>query len=66
MARGESLRLILVDGDADTPAALRLLEPARAAGVPVQTIGARHFARLRPHGAPGGALAFIGEASAWW
>ena len=61
LARGESLRLILVDGDADLPDALRLLEPARAAGVPVQTVGARHFERLRPHGAPGGALAFIGE-----
>ncbi len=61
LARGEPLRLILVDGDAEPPAALRLLEPARAAGVPVQTVGARHFARLRPPDGPGGALAFVGE-----
>ncbi len=27
----------------------------------MQTVGARHFARLRPHGGPGGALAFVGE-----
>jgi tRNA G18 (ribose-2'-O)-methylase SpoU len=59
LARGEPLRLIVVDADAED-AARALAEPAQAAGVPVQRVGSRHFERLRPPGAPGGAVALLG------
>ena len=60
LARGEPLRLIVLDGAADGEATRALLAPARAAGVPVQTVGTRHFARLCPHDATGGAVALVG------
>jgi len=60
LARGEPLRLIVVDAEADEAAARALAEPARAAGVPVQRVGSRHFERLRPPGGPGGAVALLG------
>jgi TrmH family RNA methyltransferase len=60
LARGEPLRLIVVDAEAGQAAARALAEPARAAGVPVQRVGSRHFERLRPPGAPGGAVALLG------
>ncbi len=64
LSRGEPLRLIVVDADAGDEAARALVEPARAAGVPVQAVGARHFARLVPQGEPGGALALAGAGPA--
>lgn len=63
LARGEPLRLIVVDG-AEEAAGRALAGPARAAGVRVQSVGSRHFDRLRPPGAPGGALALAGDAPA--
>lgn len=51
----------MLDADAGEDAARALVEPARAAGVPVQCVGARHFERLRPRGAPGGAVALAGS-----
>ncbi|MDJ0849285.1 MAG: TrmH family RNA methyltransferase [Myxococcota bacterium] len=64
LTRGEPLRLIVVDADAGDDAARTLAEPARAAGVPVQAVGARHFERLLPQGEPGGALAVAGAGPA--
>jgi TrmH family RNA methyltransferase len=61
LERGEPLRLIVLDGEADGEATRALLAPARAAGVPVQTVGTRHFARLCPHDAAGGAVALVGD-----
>lgn len=63
LARGEPLRLIVVD-DAEQAAARTLEAPAREAGVRVQSVGTRHFERLRPRGAPGGAVALAGEGPA--
>ena len=59
LARGEPLRLIVVDAEAEE-AARAVAAPAQAAGVPVQRVGSRHFERLRPPGAPGGAVALLG------
>jgi tRNA G18 (ribose-2'-O)-methylase SpoU len=64
LARGEPLRLIVLDGGQDDASARQLLGPARAAGVPVQTVGPRHFERLCPKGGPGGAVALLGAAPA--
>ena len=64
LARGEALRLIVFDGDREDAAALALEEPARAAGIPIQIVGERHFDRLRPPGGPGGAVALLGPAPA--
>lgn len=61
LERGEPLRLIVLDGEADGEATRALLAPARAAGVPVQTVGTRHFARLCPDDAAGGAVALVGD-----
>jgi tRNA G18 (ribose-2'-O)-methylase SpoU len=63
LERGEPLRLIVVDG-AEQAAARTLEAPARAAGVPLQSVGPRHFERLLPRGEPGGAVALAGEAPA--
>lgn len=60
LARGEPLRLIVLDRQADGEATRALLAPARAAGVPVQTVGTRHFARLCLDDAAGGAVALVG------
>jgi len=60
LARGEPLRLIVLDSEADGEATRALLAPARAAGVPVQTVGTRHFGRLCTHDAAGGAVALVG------
>ena len=60
LARGEPLRLIVLDAEADGEATRALLAPARAAAVPVQTVGTRHFNRICPHGAAGGAVALVG------
>jgi tRNA G18 (ribose-2'-O)-methylase SpoU len=62
--RGEPLRLIVLDEEADAEAARALLEPARAAGVPVQRVGSRHFERLCPPDAPGDAVALVGAGPA--
>jgi tRNA G18 (ribose-2'-O)-methylase SpoU len=64
LARGEALRLIVVDAEAGGEAARALLAPARAAGVRVQAVGTRHLERLLPRGAPGGAVAFAGAGPA--
>jgi TrmH family RNA methyltransferase len=64
LSRGEPVRLIVVDADAGDEAARALAGPASAAGVPVQAVGARHFERLRPRGAPGGAVALAGAGPA--
>lgn len=60
LARGDALRLIVVDGERADAAARALEAPAREAGVPLQSVGARHFDRLRPPGGPGGAVALLG------
>jgi TrmH family RNA methyltransferase len=60
LARGEPLRLIVLDGNAGAEARRALEAPAREAGVPLQTVGTRHFERLRPPGGPGGAVALLG------
>jgi len=60
LERGEPLRLIVLDAEAEGEATRALLAPARAAGVPVQTVGGRHFARLCPRDATGGAVALVG------
>ena len=60
LARGDALRLIVVDGERADAAARALEAPAREAGVPLQSVGARHFDRLRPPGGPGGAVALVG------
>jgi 23S rRNA (guanosine2251-2'-O)-methyltransferase len=64
LERGEPLRLIVLDADRGGADAQALLAPARAAGVPVQRVGGRHFERLRPPGAPGGAVALAGSGPA--
>lgn len=62
LARGERLRLIVVSAEAGE--AVRALEaPARAAGVPIQEVGPRHFARLSPPGEALGAVALAGESA---
>jgi tRNA G18 (ribose-2'-O)-methylase SpoU len=61
LERGDPLRLIILDADAETEATRALLAPARAAAVPVQTVGSRHFARLCPNDAAGGAVALVGN-----
>ena len=59
LERGEPLRLIVVDAASDE--ASRALEaPARAAGVPIQAVGTRHFARLCPPGSTDRAVAMLG------
>jgi len=63
LARGERLHLIVVQ-QGDSAAAQALAEPARRAGVSLQTVGARHFERLHPAGEPGGAVALAGEGPA--
>lgn len=60
LARGEPLRWIVVNGAAGGEAERALARPAREAGVPLQTVGARHFARLCPAGASARALALLG------
>ncbi len=60
LERGEPLRLIVLDGDRADAATRALEAPARAAGVPVQIVGERHFDRLRPVDGPGGAVALLG------
>ncbi|HJO23089.1 MAG: TrmH family RNA methyltransferase [Myxococcota bacterium] len=60
LVRGDPLRLIVVDGEHSEAEARALEAPAREAGVPFQTVGTRHFERLRPPGGPGGAVALIG------
>ena len=60
LERGEPLRLIVFDGDRGDAAARALEAPARAAGVPIQIVGERHFDRLRPPKGPGGAVALLG------
>jgi len=60
LVRGDPLRLIVVDGERAEPEARALEAPAREAGVPLQTVGTRHFERLRPPGGPGGAVALVG------
>lgn len=59
--QGEPLQLIVVSAQA-RGAAETLEEPARAAGVPIQVVGARHFARLCPLGESAEAVALLGEA----
>lgn len=63
LGRGEPLRLIVVDGERAAAEARSLEAPARKAGVPLQTVGARHFERLRPPGGPGGAVALVGPCA---
>lgn len=60
LVRGDALRLIVVDGERAGAEARALAAPAREAGVPIQSVGARHFERLRPPGGPGGAVALVG------
>jgi len=57
LARGEALRIIVID-EADE-AARSLLAPARAADIPVQAVGRRHLERLLPASASG-AVALLG------
>jgi tRNA G18 (ribose-2'-O)-methylase SpoU len=65
LSRGEPLRLIVVDEAVEAEAAAQaLFEPARVAGVPVQTVGTRHFERLCPPDGPGGAVALLGATPA--
>ena len=64
LVRGEALRLIVVDGEGSAAEAHALAAPAREAGVPLQTVGTRHFERLRPPGGPGGAVALVGPGTA--
>jgi len=63
LERGERLHLIVLEEGAEA-AARTLSGPAREAGVPVQSVGARHFERLLPEGEPGGAVALAGEGPA--
>lgn len=63
LERGDPLRLILVDGERGDGAAHALAEPARNAGVPVQTVGARHFERLSPPGATDPVVGLLGPPS---
>jgi TrmH family RNA methyltransferase len=60
LERGEPLRLIVVSAEAGD-SARGLEEPARAAGVPIQKVGTRHFARLCPPGESADAVALVGD-----
>ena len=62
LERGDPLRLILVDGERGESSCRDLIEPARAAGIPVQTVGARHFERLCPVGSTASVVALLGAA----
>ena len=63
LERGERLHLIVLQ-KGEEAAARALAGPARQAGVPIQSVGARHFERLLPTGEPGGAVALAGEGPA--
>ena len=61
LGRGAPLQLIVVSAEA-REAENALAEPARAAGVSIQVVGARHFARLCPPGESAEAIALLGDA----
>lgn len=60
LARGEALRLILVDARRSAGEFERLRATARAAGVPLRALAARHFERIAPLGGPSDAVALAG------